>query len=339
MKYQQILEAIRALPAQDRKKIIDELTGGTIKHDYISTRREKLLNRQVGCPHCKSLKFYRYGHDKGCSRFMCKDCKRTFTEFTGTWVSGLHKKELVNDYLDLMDQQKSLDKIKVALKINKKTAFDWRHKILSSLVGAKTEDFEGIVESDETFFRYSQKGNKKLQDKGRKRGSGYSKRGSPKDKVAVIVTADRKGSMDLSVASIGGIDRHDIENAIGYRISKDAIICSDGSTSYKSFASENELQLVVLRADLKQFVKQKIYHIQNVNSLHNNLKKWIDSTFWGVSTKYLQNYLYWFKLQQICKKSTCAIQDIVNDSLEDLYARYHFRHINDRYQRLIATLI
>ena len=138
---------------------------------------------------------------------MCKDCKRTFKEFTGTWVAGLHKKGLVNDYLDLMGQQKSLDNIKVVLKINKTTAFDWRHKILSSLVDAKTEDFEGIVESDETFFHLSSKGNRHLPGNGRKRGGGYSKRGAPKDQVAVIVTADRKGSMDFSVASIGAIGK------------------------------------------------------------------------------------------------------------------------------------
>ena len=103
MKYQQILEAIRALPDQELKKIIDELTVKSIEHDYISTRRKKLLNKQVGYQHCKSLKFYHYGHYKGCFRYMCKDCKRTFTELIGTWVTGLHNKRLVNNYLDIMD--------------------------------------------------------------------------------------------------------------------------------------------------------------------------------------------------------------------------------------------
>jgi hypothetical protein len=33
--------------------------------------------------------------------------------------------------------------------------------------------------------------------------------------------------------------------------------------------------------------------IQNVNSFHSRMKKWIDS-FKGVATKYLDNYLAWF---------------------------------------------
>ena len=73
-------------------------------------------------------------------------------------MAGLHKKDKVDDYLTLMMEEKSLDKIKDALKINKKTAFDWRHKILSSLADSDGDDFTGITESDETFFLKSEKG-------------------------------------------------------------------------------------------------------------------------------------------------------------------------------------
>ena len=145
MDYQQILAAIQILPETEQKQLISELTGKAIRQEYISNRREKLINKQVGCPHCSRLKFYRFGKDKGSIRFMCKECKRTFTEYSGTWLAGLHKKELVNDYLDLMHEQKSLDKIKEVLHINKKTAFDWRHKILSSFEDVEKQDFNGIV--------------------------------------------------------------------------------------------------------------------------------------------------------------------------------------------------
>ncbi len=40
--------------------------------------------------------------------------------------------------------------------------------------------------------------------------------------------------------------------------------------------------------------KEGIYHIQHVNAFHNNLGQWMDR-FRGVSTKYLSNYIYWFK--------------------------------------------
>jgi transposase-like protein len=339
MDYKEILCAIRTLPAKEQSRLIKELTPKSDSPDYISVRRDKLINKQVGCPHCNSVKYYRYGKDKGSMRFKCKECNRTFTEYSGTWLSGIHKKELVNNYIDLMHQKKSLDKIKKALHINKKTAFDWRHKILSSFEDNKKSTFNGIVESDETFFLQSDKGSKSLTRKSRKRGGGSSKRGISDDQVAVIVTSDRKGIIDLTVATLGRIEKKDIENAIGNRITEGSILCTDGHVSYKGFATDNGISQVVLRADLKQHVKQGVYHIQNVNSLHNQIKKWIDSTFWGVSTKYLQNYLNWYRVQQTFKKSICVIQDIVECSTENMLTLSRYRKINERYMNLITTHI
>ncbi len=36
------------------------------------------------CAHCGHVKF---GIDKGSQRYKCKSCKRSFTEYTGTWFS------------------------------------------------------------------------------------------------------------------------------------------------------------------------------------------------------------------------------------------------------------
>jgi transposase-like protein len=337
MDYKEILSAIRALPSNQRSKLISELTDNASPTDYLTFRRIQLENKQVGCPHCESHKFYKFGKDKGSQRFKCKACNRTFTEHTGTWLAGLHKKELVNDYLELMHQSKSLDKIKVALSINKKTAFDWRHKILSSLEEVEKGNFKGIVESDETFFLKSDKGKRQLPGEGRKRGGSSSKRGISKEQVAVIVTSDRKGGIDMNVATLGRIGKVHIENAIGGRIEKESILCADGHVSYKGFAKDNQLSLVVLRADLKQYVKNGVYHIQNVNSLHNRIKKWIDSTFWGVSTKYLQNYLNWYRVQQALKNSIHPVEEIAKHATIDLLARNRFKSIEEKYQTLIAS--
>lgn len=337
MEYQEILSAIRALPSNQQSKLVFELTGNVSSLDSLSFRKSQLENKQAGCPHCESHTFHKFGKDKGSQRFKCKSCNRTFTEHTGTWLAGLHKKELANDYLELMHQSKSLDKIKVALNINKKTAFDWRHKILSSFENIEKDDFNGIVESDETFFLKSDKGNKHLPVDGRKRGGSSSKRGISKDQVAVIVTSDRKGTIDMKVATLGRIGKVDIKNAIGSRIGKDSILCADGHVSYKGFAKDNNLSLVVLRADLKQYVKNGVYHIQNVNSLHNRIKKWVDATFWGVSTKYLQNYLNWYRVQNALKNSLNPVEEIAKYATIDPLAWRRFKSIEEKYQTLIST--
>jgi hypothetical protein len=121
-----------------------------------------------------------------------------------------------------------------------------------------------------------------LKYKGRKRGGSSSKCGISNDQVAVIITADRKGFLDLLVATMGRIGKKDIENAIGSRISKGSILCTDGNVSYKGCAKDMNLTQEVLGANPKQYAKQGIYHIQIVNSSPNRVEKWIDSTFWDV---------------------------------------------------------
>ena len=98
-----------------------------------SLRLNLYLEKRGRCPHCGGIHYYRFGKDKGVQRFMCRDCGRTFTQYTGTWMEGLNKKSIIAPYMKLMTESKSLDNISSALHINKKTAFDWRHKILGSL--------------------------------------------------------------------------------------------------------------------------------------------------------------------------------------------------------------
>ena len=134
MNYQSLLESAQSLSSEDRAKLISALSelGDTLSDKISSPRLKELLDKQAGCPHCDGKYYYRYGQDKGSQCFKCKECLKTFTEYTGTWRERLHKKELVDEYILLMSEQKSLDKISATLHINKKMAFDWRHKILDT---------------------------------------------------------------------------------------------------------------------------------------------------------------------------------------------------------------
>ena len=48
------------------------------------------------------------------------------------------------------------------------TSFDWRHKLLTSFSSVSVEEFQGIVERDDLFFAYSEKGNRNLDRKAKK---------------------------------------------------------------------------------------------------------------------------------------------------------------------------
>jgi transposase-like protein len=335
MDKQQIKDALLKLSPSERSALISEVELEQDIHSKVLARhKEQLNNKQGCCPHCGNNKYRKHGIDKGSQRYKCKSCGRTFTEYTGTWMARLHKKDLVGNYLKLMEQELSLDKIKVQLGINKKTAFDWRHKILSGLRHSDKESFEGITESDDTFFRFSEKGSRNLDRKPRKRGGAVTKRGNSDQQVAVIVTADRGTRTDLTVAGLGRIRKADIAQAIGDRISQQTILCSDSHVSYKGFAIDNNLEHHALRSDLRQRVSNGIYHIQHVNAIDSRLKQWLRGRFGGVSTKYLQRYLNWFRAKELLKQSTHFIRDFTDKSLQDMAAINYYNATQCNFEKL-----
>lgn len=304
MTYDEILSAARSLSDSDRQSLVSALSMGGKCCASVpeSSRLSALFSKQSRCPYCGGSHYYRFGKENGTQRFKCKDCGRTFTEYTGTWQHRLHKRWLVEAYMRLMAGQKSLDKISATLGINKKTAFDWRHKILRSLKQDEGNSFSGITESDETFFNRSDKGCRHLRRKPRKRGGAIGGKGISKSKATVIVTADRKNDLNMTLCGYGRLTKAEITESLNTPLPQGVVLCTDGHVSYKGYAQDNHIGHVVVRADLGQHVKRGVYHIQHVNSIHNRLKKWINGVFWGVATKYLQDYLNWFKASETALK-------------------------------------
>jgi transposase-like protein len=338
MNYEEVLSLAKLLSKEEQLQLIVSLSpSGQEDTGALRSRCAALINKQLPCPHCGGKHYRRYGKAHGSQRFRCNDCKRTFTEYTGTWLDGIHKKSLAEPYISLMIEEYSLDKIRDKLHINKKTAFDWRHKILSSYEQNTGDEFEGVVESDETFFDHSEKGNRHLQRPPRRRGRDPKKRGISADKAAVIVSKDRSKSLKMTVSTMGRITKSDIKESFQNPLPEESILCSDGHVSYKGYSIDHNLKHIVLRADLKQYVKKGGYHIQHVNELHNRLKKWIAGSFWGVSTKYLQNYLNWFYMREKFKHESITTEKMALASIQNAHAIKQYRCNNFSYNVLIAT--
>ena len=184
----------------------------------------------------------------------------------------------------------------------------------------------------------SEKGRPVSHRKARKRGGSSKTRGISNDQVAVIVTQDRKSGLDLTVATMGRLKKVDIDKAIGSRVKPNkTILCSDAHVSYKGFAIDNNIEHHALKAIIKQRVKNKVYHIQHVNSTHNKLKKWIENTFWGVSTKYLQQYLNWYRIKEKLKDRNDKLNVLVAEVVEDVTAYQKYQNIELKYEKLIST--
>lgn len=208
------------------------------------------------------------------------------------------------------------------------TSFFWRHKILDAIrnyIGIG--NVGGIIEADETFFRESFKGNHKkstifkMPRKAHERGVKGSrnnkeekrKRGISQEQVCVLCAEDRIGNIITELICKGRMTHTDLERLFKGRIEEKSTLCTDSHKSYIKFVQNLGIELQQVKRGKH---KEGIYHIQHINAYHSKLKKWMDR-FNGVATKYLANYMYWFKWLQYfnTEKDVIKSKDLLIQSL------------------------
>lgn len=97
----------------------------------------------------------------------------------------------------------------------------------------------------------------------------------------------------------GRIQTEEIDIVIGGILHLLHLLCTDSATNYKKFAKMKGLTHEILPRGTH--VSKSIYHIQHVYSFHSRLKQWMDR-FQGVATKYIDNYMFWFRFLEMNKK-------------------------------------
>lgn len=128
----------------------------------------------------------------------------------------------------------------------------------------------------------------------RKRGKEVKVRGISREQVCIASAIDRSNNIIMEMVCKGRIGANDLDRLYNKHLATGAIICTDSHKSYIRFAKQQGVGHVQIKPGQH---KNGIYHIAHINSLHSNFKGWL-TPFKGVSTKYLANYLHWFKWLQ-----------------------------------------
>jgi len=281
MSEEQRLELIRLCNIENDKCKIDKV--------YLS------FNNHHHCPHCGSNKICKNGfiHNKY-QQFKCHNCGKNYSIRTNTIFYHSKKNiKLWQEYIELFSQGLALRKIveKMDKKISYPTAFYWRHKILEVMKNFDNHDkLGGIVEADETYFNESQKGSRDVRGrKPRKRGfsSEYRQAGLSHNKVCVLTAIDRNKHSFNKPVCYGHIGKEQTM-ILQHRITENSILITDGEHSYKRL---KDVKLKQLKFGKPQ---SKVYHLNNINNFHSHLKKFM-IRFNGVATKYLDNYVNYFR--------------------------------------------
>lgn len=307
----------------EQQSIISSLLSISTTEGNLSDNSQQ---KAVSCPHCGSSQIRANGKLKGVQRYFCNGCSKNFSETTGKFWFSLKKRDKVHRYLYCLLSGYSIRKSAKETGISIQTSFDWRHKLLTSFSSVSVEEFQGIVESDDLFFAYSEKGNRNLDREPRKRGEKASKAGISNEKVAVIATCDRSGNKDFKVATTGRISKKDLDKVLKGRLDKAQVLCSDSHRSYSAFTKSMDITHKKFNASKGQRAVEKVYHVQNVNNLDSRLRKFMES-FNGVATKYLQNYLNWFLVLEKIKNDTNRMATVATIAFASNTAWSEFKNI------------
>lgn len=279
-----------ALTLSQRRELMSELQATEGRAASVGIIEDR--GRQGGCPHCGNQKVVRNGNADGLQRYKCRECGRTFNALTGTPLARLRQKGKWLDQAEVLRDGVTITQAAARLNVARSTAFRWRHRFMVLPKTVQAQALRGIAEADETFFLRSNKGQRKLDRKPRKRGGSASKRGLSKEQVPVLVARDRSGGTADFILETDG--KANIIAALKPILASDAILCTDGSSVLAAAAKAIGVTHRPVNISAGQRVIADVYHIQNVNAYDSRLKNWI-RRFHGVATKYLDSYLGWFR--------------------------------------------
>jgi len=255
------------------------------------------------CKHCDSKDYVKWGKRAGIQRYKCKMCSKTFNQLSNTPLARLRNKNEWLKNTQEMIKGTSLEATAKVCNIAISTAFRWRHKFLELLSHLDPTELKGIVEVDETYFRESHKGERGLKSP-KKRGEKAKKPGLSSEQIPVLVARDRNGAT-LS-RQLGAVNIYNISATLVPIIQKDSVICTDGHAVYATVAKNCKALHKPLNIKSGIKVREKIYHIQNVNAYDSRMKLWI-KRFHGVATKYLQRYVGWWRVLDTFKNITDTV--------------------------------
>ncbi len=311
---QDIKRLFTELSTESQTQLLDDLLQEQeLQESVLKEAQQELIGTRgkKPCPGCASTNIWRRGKQKNVQMYSCKDCNTWYSETTGTPLYAIKLKSKWQSYLRCMEKGMTLRDIAKELGISLQTSFDWRHKILCSFNQFVPKKLSSEIECDELELKLNNKGCKNLQRKPRKRGNDFKRNidGTQPTVVQVVSAIERNGSMYFKAVESKRLTKEEITIALGDRLIDNAVLITDKHPSYKAFMKDHPtVKHKTLLAKDHVDKKDKTIHLQKVNNVHSQIRKFL-RPFNGVSSKYLQNYLNWYAYIGEVRKTKTVLKE------------------------------
>lgn len=318
-----LMRMVKKLPQEQIDAIVGELYKKLSLELQMTDNSVHSLNTEptTFCKQCGSVNFVKNGKDRnGHSRYLCRNCGKSFSNTVGTAVFRSHKSaDVWKKYISVMLDGGSIKRCASECAISVQTAFVWRHKILNALTSKSfSSTYHGLIEMDEMYVRISYKGNHSkskhfcMPRKPFKRGSDNRIPGN-NAKASVLCIVERDKGYSGIIPCRGNINLPLLTEIFDQRISDESIILTDGLWAYNQYFKNCNAEHIVLSSQKRKPTVSGPYHINNVNALQSRFRRFLFN-YNGVSTKYLDNYLalfLWLENNRYSNKSLLLCEEII----------------------------
>lgn len=271
--------------------------------------------RAVGaatCPRCGSARTQRWGGYCGRRRRRCLECRRTFSDLTGTPLVYLKRLDRWAGFCACLIAGMSVRRTAWHLGIHKDTAFRWRHRLLAALLTDEHGPLAGDVVTEETWFAHSEKGSRRLRREPRRRGVRGLAFQQPAV-VRVLVAVDRTRTAAGAVVGPRRPSPDDVAALLESRLAAGAVLTTrEGSgcavarfarsrgVAWRRRSASDRVAITVRErrwrvppgrdgdALWSPSVDPGLAYIWRLENSRNRFR--------GVATRYLPHYLLWFRL-------------------------------------------
>lgn len=247
------------------------------------------------CPFCNQhSKMIKKGFRKDKQRFQCKECGHIFAydSHTITACLKIEKSKFYEIVLDTLNFV-AIKTTAARLDLSVQTVFENRHKLLcalEALLDKEPELLVGTIEIDETYELESQKGNRNIIRKARRRGEPSKYRGLSHEQICIVTTTNRTGHEIFKHVGFGKPTSNSILNVLQEKLAPNSIIYTDGAFCYDQLAKTAQCKLVQLKTHSSY---NTVEHLNTVNNIHSLIKKRLQE-YRGIATKYMNRYLSLF---------------------------------------------
>jgi transposase-like protein len=248
------------------------------------------------CPRCEDHRIQRWGRFGWRQRYRCKGCHRTFSDFTGTPLAYVKRVDRWPVFCRLFPRALTVRRMAVLLDVHPETSFRWRHRLLDSLRLTEAPALSARVSVDLGWLPYSTKGERDPQRAGSRLKASAR---LPRRTAWLILACDPTGASFARFAGEVCPGWLRIRKVLAGRIRPGAVLLYRTNRKLRvapaaaALGLSSEHEGAAPEDEERRDPEPARFHLVRY-------RRW-ELRFRGIASRYLDNYLVWFRLVELAR--------------------------------------